>query len=107
MQVDDLVAVDLRSLASRAPTTRHAVITLKSDSAPHRASLVSSLMKSTKAMMDTIQVRTMVIHWDVLDPTSKAAKRSLQKRNEMSVVVALLIFRVWIQMASGLFKCFL
>jgi len=33
----------------------------------------------------------MVIHWDVLDPTSKAAKRSLQKRNEMSVVVALLI----------------
>ena len=36
----------------------------------------------------------MVIHWDVLDPTSKAAKRSLQKRNEMSVVVACVEMRV-------------
>ena len=54
-------------------------------------------MNSTKAMIDTIQVRTMAIHSHVLTLVSKAPKISLKKRKVMSVVVALLIFSVWIQ----------
>ena len=54
-------------------------------------------MNSPKAMIDTIQVRTMAIHSHVLTLVSKAPKISLKKRKVMSVVVALLILSVWIQ----------
>ena len=96
MQVDDLVAVDLRSLASTASMRcrRCEVVTLKSDAAPDGASFVSSETKSPKAMIDTIQVRTVAIHSHVLTLVSKAPKMSLKKRNVMSVVVALLILSV-------------
>ena len=91
VQIDDLVAVDLRSPASSAPTR---LVTLKSVSAPDRASFVNSLMKSPNAMIDTIHVRTIAIHSHVLTLVSKAPKISLKKRKVMSVVVALLIFSV-------------
>jgi len=39
----------------------------------------------------------MAIHSQVLTDVSKAPKTSLKKRNEMRVVVALLILSVWIQ----------
>ena len=45
-------------------------------------------------MIDTIQVRTMAIHSQVLTDVSKAPKTSLKKRNVMSVVVACVEMRV-------------